>query len=478
MTVEELNAKYGRPASAVGKSISFADRWATPKKRTGLEKVADFTGGKELGQGLGQAMALGKNSKAIDETQKEQIDIQTKLIKRIREKKDLGQDTSRLEGALEDLGMDIESRGNNAENILNPNQLTEKQIIGDALQIGTTVLGAGTLPGATKAVTGATTIGKGMAQGFKTGAITGGAISGATGFSQGLQEDKSVKDSLVQGLKTGAVGAVTGGVLGLATGGISGGIRGRALRKEQALLKNVTPDVRDIPAKQYEKLLAQGKISPKTATGRAKYVLSDAEKQTALKYQKLVKKDPVETTKNIINEISRQDDEVGVFLRKKNGIFNTGELKNSIKTSMSDVTDIMADEKKINKAKTALIDNFIKELPKNDMESLWKARKAFDGKIDSAFKGSPTLQKEMKIAFRNAVQDFISERTDDVTYRAMMKEMSNLFRLKDTVAVKAVKERGMSALRKWAIDNPIKAGIAGGVGTTAVGGAVVSKLVD
>lgn len=203
-----------------------------PKKRTVLEKVADFTGGKELGQGLGQALALGKNSKAIEDTQNEQNQIVSSLVKRIKEKKALGQDTSKLEGALQDLGADMEKRGNNAEQILNPNQLTEKQIIGDALQVGTTILGAGALPGATKAVTGATTIGKGIVQGAKTGATTGAIFGGATGVSQGLQEDKSGKDILKQGLGGAVTGLIGGAVVGGLTGGITGGLKGRALRKQ------------------------------------------------------------------------------------------------------------------------------------------------------------------------------------------------------------------------------------------------------
>lgn len=493
----QILKKYGYTPKAVSFGVSkpnqnVANRFAEldslaqkkevqTQKKTGvkvLEKVADFTGGKELSQGLGQAMALGKNSKAIEDTQNEQNQIVSSLIKRIKEKKALGQDTSKLEGALQDLGADMEKRGNNAEQILNPNQLTEKQIIGDALQVGTTILGAGALPGATKAVTGATTIGKGIVQGAKTGATTGAIFGGATGVSQGLQEDKSGKDILKQGLGGAVTGLIGGAVVGGLTGGITGGLKGRALRKEQKYLEAITPNTKDLTPTEYEDLLNRGKITAKTNSSPSQYILSEEEKNVASKYKNLFTNDPVKNTQNIIDEISKKDEEVGQFLRKNNGIFNTGELKNSVKNSMKDITDIMADDKKINKAKTALIDNFIKDLPKNDMESLWKGRKAFDSKIDSAFKGSPSLQKDIKIAFRNAIQDFISERTDDVTYKAYMKDMSQLFNLKDITNTKAVKEKGMNAIQAWIKRNPTKAKLIGWTAGTGVVGTVGASVLN
>ncbi len=113
----------------------------------------------------------------------------------------------------------------------------------------------------------------------------------------------------------------------------------------------------------------------------------------------------------------------------------------------------------------------MKSLSKNDNYSLWEARKAFDNSIESAFRGSPTLQKELKVAFRNSVQDFVADRTPDGVYRGYMKDMSNLIRLRDNaVAVRAVKERGYDGFRLWIKNHPKTAKVVGwgvvlGIGT-------------
>lgn len=86
---------------------------------------------------------------------------------------------------------------------------TAKQIIGDvmgvALDVGTTLTGAGALKAA-KTLTTAQKIGK--------AATTGAKIGGAYGVTQGLQSDKD----LMGVAKSGALGAVSGGLLG---GGLS-----------------------------------------------------------------------------------------------------------------------------------------------------------------------------------------------------------------------------------------------------------------
>lgn len=107
----------------------------TPPKPTVAEKVADFTGGKELAQGFGQMLAQKGTEKRIEETQKQQFDIQSNLISRIRENKLQGLDTSRLENALNLINEEIAKTGQRAEELLNPNELTNKEVLGSALQL-------------------------------------------------------------------------------------------------------------------------------------------------------------------------------------------------------------------------------------------------------------------------------------------------------------------------------------------------------
>lgn len=245
-TAEQLRSVYGQPQATIPVQTEVK-----PKTKSVVEKIADFTGGKEIAQGLGQALAY-KNDKRVEETQNQQIALQGQLLERIKEKKARGEDTSRLEGALEDLGGDVKAFGEGANEILNPNQLTSKQVIGDALQLGSTVVGAGTIPGQVGKLATAKTIGQGITQGAKAGAISGGAFGAVGGVAQGLQEDKTVGESLGQGLKTGAIGAAGGAVVGSVLGGISGGLKGRALRKEilSGQIKSGQKSLDDITAKQ------------------------------------------------------------------------------------------------------------------------------------------------------------------------------------------------------------------------------------
>lgn len=449
-----------------------------PKKESLAEKVLSFTGGKKIAQGLGQAIAQPEISKGIQETQKMQFDLQGQLLQKIKEGKAQGKDISRLEVALEQLNNDITRTGGTAESILNPNELTGKQVIGDALQLGTTVASVGQLPGIAKAATGVTGVIPGAIQGAKTGALSGGAFGAATGFSQGLQEDKTIEESLKQGATGAFAGGITGGVLGGVTGAVSGGLKGRALRKENQYLDAITPDTKDIPVAEYERLVTKGKIAPKSGKTPDTYILSPEEIATAEKYKTLLGKDPVKNTKNLISEVAKTDKKVESFLKSKNGIFNTGELKNNLASKLENIDDLTVDEARLTKLKQSVIDNFVKGLKKNDMESLWRARKQFDQKIESAFSGSPTLQKEIKVAFRNAVQDFISERTDDVTYKGYMKDMSNLYSLIDTTSTKAAKERGINEIQAWMKRNPSKSSAVKWIAGTGLVGTVGYNLIQ
>lgn len=243
-------------------------------------------------------------------------------------------------------------------------------------------------------------------------------------------------------------------------------------------LKAATPNTADLSSKEYEQLLRQKRITPSSAFKPSSYVMSDSEKRAATKYKDLLQdKDPVKNSINVMEKISAEDEAVGTFLRQNNGIFNSGELKNSIAEKLKDVTDVAIPESRINKLKKDITDNFLKSLQKNDMESLWQARKEFDQQIESAFSGSPSLQKEVKKKFRNAVQEFIAERTPDDVYKSKMKDMSDLFDIEETLAMKAAKEKGKAAWQLWLKQNPVKAKLLG-YGATAAGGAAAWELVQ
>lgn len=453
-------------------SISRGETTATePNKRSLGEKILGFTGGEEIAQGLGQAGAQGKTGKQIEDVQQRQMNTQTELLSLIKEKKTRGEDTTRLEGALEDVNAEIRRLGGSAESLLNPEELTEKQVVGDALQLATTAAGGKVAGKVAGKVTSGTGVLRGALQGAKTGALTGTALGALEGTAQGLQRDETLGQIAGSTVEGALVGGIGGALLGGLTGGVSGLAKGIKADKAQAHLKAITPEPKDLTPTEYENLLNRGKITPKTATEPARYIISPEEVATAEKYKSILGKDPAKNSINIMNEISKKDKEVGEFLRSKNGIFNTGELKNSLQASLDDITDVTIDEQRLARLKESTINNFISGLKKNDMESLWTARKEFDRRIEKAFTGSPTLQNEMKVAFRNAVQDFISQRTDDVTYKAYMNDMSSLFRIRDIVNTKATKEKGLNAIMAWARRNENTLKVVGGLGAigTALG---------
>lgn len=251
----------------------------------------------------------------------------------------------------------------------------------------------------------------------------------------------------------------------------------RALKAEEKIFEKVTPKTNELTPTEYQDLLSKGKITPKTATQPAQYVLSDAEKEVARKNAKLLtSNDPVKNSINIVDDIAKKDAEVGEFLKNNNGIYNNGELKNYILKNMEDITDITIDDARLLAKKQQMVDNFIKKLNKNDMENLWKERKAFDREIEKAFSGSPTLQNQIKRSFRNAVQDFIAERTPEGVYKGYMKDMRELFDLLDVVKTKASKEKTLNALQLWAKNNPTKTNVLKWVGLSGLGGTIGYKI--
>lgn len=417
-------------------------------------------GGVKLAEGAGKALASGYVQGTLSESEKSLSDTEMQLIKKIQEFKKAGTDTTKLEATLRQLQEDKKVTADVQQDFAE-SLPTNKEVIGSSIRLGAAAL-APTLGKTMAGATGATTAvgaGQGALRGALAGAGTGAIEGGIIGAGTGLEQNKDLGGVAMSSLGGAAIGGVTGGVLGGALGSISGAIKTKT--DPNTILQNVTPNAKDLTPTQYKKLLAQGKITPKTATQPAQYVMGDTEKQVALKYSDVIAKDPVKTVININDKISSLDDEVGTFLKKNNGIFNSGELSNKLSASLDDVTDITIDSSRLANEKAKLVTNFVDGLEKNDMESLWKARKAFDSKIESAFKGSPTLQKELKIAFRNAVQDFVADGTPDEVYKGYMKDMSNLFKLRDTVAVKATKERASSAIQTWIKSNPVKSKVVG-----------------
>ena len=428
--------EQNKPTSFLGKARDFS---------------ASIIGGGKLAEGLGQSIVAPSIQKSFSESQETTSSLQDQLLKRLKEKRKAGEDTSRLEKAYEK-SKELNLFQRDLQSDFAESLPTTKEVAGSALRLGGTLAGgaiaskAGSLFGVGKA----TTFTGGALRGAGAGA-TAGAVEGAVhGAGLGLEENKDLKGVATSSAVGGVIGGATGGVLGGVLGGVSGKIRGG---KEQ-FIDNITPNPKELTPKQYQEALRMNKIEPKTATTPAKYVISKGEKETATKFSTLIKKDPVKTSINIFEKVDKLDDEVGAFLETNNSIFSKGELKNSLTKAISEIDDLTVPEARLNKAKSQLINRFVDNLKKNDMKTLWKERKIFDRAIESAFSGSPSAQKEIKVAFRNSVQDFLADRTKDTVYKGFMKDMSNLLRLQKTVGIKATKERGSDAIELWIKNHP------------------------
>lgn len=233
-----------------------------------LGKARDFTtsiiGGGKLAEGLGQAIAAPGVQKSLGESQNTAIQQQTEILKRIREARAKGEDTSRLMQALKENQKNIQSVGKSQTNFTD-SLATNKEVLGSALRLGGTLAGGALAGGVSTGGSGTLQAGSTLARsgglsglfGKGTGLVSGavrGAGSGATlgaveggiqGAGVGLEQNKDAM-GVLQSSGTGAgIGAVTGGVLGAVTGGVSGKLASNKAAKEETkrLLAN-SPDAR------------------------------------------------------------------------------------------------------------------------------------------------------------------------------------------------------------------------------------------
>lgn len=458
LSVEQI-IRFEKGESPRVTKATTGDTFAKEEPQGFLGKARDFVtgviGGGKLAEGAGMALAAPEVQKNLSTAEQLQGEVSLNLVKAINERKVQGGDTSRLEEALAKLQED-QKISRDVSTDFTSSLPTNKEVLGSALRLGTTFaapLIAGKLSKAT-ALGKSVGFGQGALRGAGVGAGTG-AIEGALqGAGLGLEENKDIGGIGQSAAIGGGVGALTGGAIGGLTGGVVGAIN--KAKDPNTVLDYITPKTTELTPTQYKDELTRGRIIPKTKTSPAQYTIPQGEKEIALKYADIITKDPVKTTTNIMDKISSLDTEVGTFLRKNNGIFSKGELRNALNSSLQGIDDITIPTDRLEKAKTDLVNRFVSALETNDMESLWIARKKFDTAIKSSFSGSPTLQKQVNRALRDSVQEFISERTSDGVYSGYMKDMSKLFDLSETVGIKAAKERGFSGIEQWVKNNPTK----------------------
>ena len=384
--IEEMDALTGlqtaeKPASPVATNRVAelrATRQPVQKKESIPEKIGNVIGGTKIAQGLGQALAMKGNSKIIDDTQKMQMKIQGDLITKIREKKAKGEDTSRLMKALEDMEIEIGKFGKGAEGLLNPEKLTKKQVVGDAVKLATTVATPNIAGGFNKVIPGK---GIGLLSGAARGAGVGasaGAVSGAAyGAGEGLVDDKDAKGVAMSSLTGGLLGGATGGVLGGLTGGVSGALKQRALNREKFVTDLVSPK-RTVAEK--EAILRSGRVEEGGIFRKTRATPSTRDNQVADAVKDVVspKKSVIQNIDAIDSKLDDVNKGVEQYVKENKVPFNTNQLKARLNGGKDELKLIFASDANAEKTHNAVVKEFMKHVANKDTAGLLRGRKDFD----------------------------------------------------------------------------------------------------
>lgn len=274
----------------VAQQNSF-DTDVAPKGVLGV--ASRFTGVDKMGTALGASMGANffGTKKPLEEAQASGAQIQGDLLKRIREKKERGEDTSRLARALEDLGYSQEATAKAIGDIATGG-VSNREVVGSAIRTAGTIASFGSYGGtgavtgqlskvAMPTVTGATGVGRGIWEGAKTGAIQGAKMGtifgGVSGTASGIEQGKGAGGILASAFKEAAIGGLAGGAVGGVVGGAVGGYQARTNRtKELESILSKSDNIDDSLAKTSLSNVDDVTTTPSTASKqRAGYKLEN-----------------------------------------------------------------------------------------------------------------------------------------------------------------------------------------------------------
>lgn len=449
----------------IAKKASASQR---KESRTFVEKIGDITGGKEIAQGLGQSLAMKKNSKLLDEQIQQKTDLQGQILKRIKEKKALGEDTSHLQKTLEDLNFDTEVTGDSAEKeFLNQNELTKKQVLGDATQLATTIASVGGVGKAAKFVGGAKTVGGGAARGALAGAIEGGATGAIQGGATAAQNDKSIGVGAIEG---GVAGAAGGAILGAISGGVGTKIAKGKKIKLQKSVEAVNPDLSGKKlAKAYEDIGTGRRTAVKTNIFDDQG-LSETEQTRNLgaRLQNVLKsKDPIKNLNSIKPEFEKTESAIEGLLNNDPELQYTAD-KDTLFKNLSSASKSAPEEFRIGDSSKMYnsVFKFADKVAKKAEDSpagLRAARISFDNQAriqyPSAFREGAIDTKTPAGSAIKKARDIFNEHLYDTLpqgnkLRELIAHEADLYRANEIIASKAAKLHGEKWLEAFMRRNP------------------------
>lgn len=451
----------------------------TERLRSLVNGVASVTGGNKIAQGLGQGLAMGSTKTTLDSIQAGEGEMQQKLIQAIRNNKAIGKDTSRLEASLKALTGGIEQTGAGAEDLYNPNKLTTKQVIGDALQLGTTVVGVGSLPGVAKKTASAVGIKAGVIQGAKSGAKAGAVYGGVSGVAQGLKQDKNAVDIAKQGLGGVVGGAVTGGLLGGAVGGVSGGLKARAVKqatKDSDFLTDlVAPKATD---KVKIQALNEGRVTEQGLLKASKILPSKRDIQLAEAVKDVVspKLSPAQNLNAIKAKVDDINTGVKAYVQVNKTPFNSNQLRTQLNKGKDELDVVFASDKQAEKTYDAVVKVFMNRIKSKDTAGLFQVRQEFDNipaikkLLDSQGLGENT-KREVSLTVRSMANKYIASLLPKGNqFRETLLRESKMIEAMGNLAEKNSNTIGLNRLQVWDKKYPILRWFVGGaVGAGGVG---------
>lgn len=169
----------------------------------------------KFGKTIGESIAAPENAQLYSDALESHTKIQSALLKAIKDKKALGQDTSRLEAALQHHTESTPQLKDFTGDVIDK---TPGQVIGEGIGTGLEALSGGILEGGAKTVASKelSTLGK-INQAGKIGAGYGAIASGANSMAEGGNPTDVVEKAAIGGL----AGYGLGAGLGAAGAGVS-----------------------------------------------------------------------------------------------------------------------------------------------------------------------------------------------------------------------------------------------------------------
>lgn len=421
-------------------SSSTSEQSAQPKKDSILKTIGKTLISSELKFGKSIADALPSfvpgsaawTNKQNEELMKQSEEIANNLLKAIKEKKARGEDTTRLEAALQQHIKDT-SKPPIDINETNPSiNKSAKQIFGEALGVATDIASFGTYGNAAKgAQTGkllvsgkmsgvlakalpegastvfektiptATTKLAAFGKGFVEGAKTAVPIGAAYGASSSMQADEDIPTIIKKSVTSAGVSGVIGGTLsGLAN------------------MKNVSPEtLKKEAVESYKRGLNATKEKYKEQTdkiipdllddktwGTKKQLLKKAEQGIKLSNEEYAKLGELQGTVETDGLLQKIDDEIGNYSQggraftEKSGAVQT-TIDNHLKTAtqLLDDPDMANQIKKAGGIKAIIADsqkNIVDQLRHNGIDDIGDLIDNMDvSKMDSIDEYSRTLKQ-------------------------------------------------------------------------------------